>query len=43
MELKMLINNDICWRTGIYSDSCDCEFCSHKDECSGYEGGDDDD
>ena len=25
-----------CWRTGVYSDDCECEFCSHKHECSGY-------
>ena len=30
--------NDICWSTGNYTDECDCEFCSHKHECSGYEG-----
>ncbi len=28
---------DICWETGIYSDDCECEFCSHKEECSGYD------
>lgn len=31
-------NNDLCWSTGNYTDECDCEFCSHKHECSGYEG-----
>ena len=30
--------NDNCWYTGNYTDKCDCEFCSHKHECSGYEG-----
>lgn len=30
--------NDNCWYTGNYTDDCDCEFCSHKNECSGYEG-----
>lgn len=31
-------NNELCWSTGNYTDECDCEFCSHKNECSGYEG-----
>lgn len=31
---------DVCWETGNYTDDCICEFCDHKDECSGYEGGD---
>jgi len=26
---------DYCWLTGNYQD-CDCEFCEHKAECSGY-------
>lgn len=30
--------NELCWSTGNYTDECDCEFCSHKHECSGYEG-----
>lgn len=30
--------NENCWYTGDYTDECDCEFCSHKHECSGYEG-----
>lgn len=30
--------NENCWYTGNYTDNCDCEFCSHKHECSGYEG-----
>lgn len=29
-----------CWLTGNY-DGCDCEFCEHKSECSGYEDEDD--
>lgn len=29
--------NEICWQTGNYSDLCECEFCEHKHECSGYE------
>lgn len=31
--------NEFCWLTGNYTDDCDCEFCEHKQECSGYEGG----
>ncbi len=31
---------DVCWETGNYTDDCICEFCDHKDECSGYEGDD---
>lgn len=30
-----------CWETGEYNDDCICEFCNHKDECSGYEDDDD--
>ena len=33
---------DLCWKTGVYTDSCICDFCEHKEECSGYEGDDDD-
>lgn len=34
------INNyEQCWSTGIY-DGYDCEKCSYKNECSGYEDGD---
>ena len=25
-----------CWETGVFTDECVCEFCSHKYECSGY-------
>lgn len=28
---------DLCWETGNYTDACECEFCDHKNECSGYE------
>lgn len=28
---------ELCWHTGNYTDDCECEFCEHKDECSGYE------
>ena len=27
-----------CWETGNYNSDCDCEMCSHKYECSGYDG-----
>lgn len=33
--------NEVCWNTGIYLDMCNCEECSHKDECSGYDGEED--
>lgn len=32
---------EICWLTGNYTDDCICEFCEHKNECSGYEENDD--
>lgn len=43
---KSIFNNTIdeefpterCWETGNYTDDCNCEFCSHKHECSGYDG-----
>ncbi len=35
-------NEERCWVTGIYSDDCFCDFCSHKEECSGYENDDED-
>ncbi len=36
-----LYPSEICWQTGAYSEGTECEFCSHKHECSGYEGHDD--
>lgn len=27
---------DICWQTGVYTAECECKFCEHKYECSGY-------
>ena len=27
---------DRCWETGDFTDDCICEFCDHKEECSGY-------
>lgn len=32
---------ELCWETGEFNDSCICEFCDHKEECSGYEEDDD--
>lgn len=34
---------DRCWETGVYTDDCECEFCSHKHYCSGYDHDEDDD
>lgn len=28
---------ELCWQTGVFTDDCECEFCDHKGECSGYE------
>lgn len=28
---------DICWEFGVYDDDCICDFCSHREECSGRE------
>lgn len=28
---------DLCWQTGRYTDDSICEFCDHKEECSGCE------
>lgn len=32
---------DRCWETGVYTDDCICDFCSHKEICSGYDYSDD--
>lgn len=37
----MMNPNEFCWQTGNYTDNCDCELCSHKYECSGYDGEED--
>lgn len=29
---------EVCWETNVFTDGCECEFCSHKHECSGYDG-----
>lgn len=34
----MAYPTDVCWETGVFTDDCECEFCSHKEECSGYTG-----
>lgn len=40
---KSVFNNESekeeekCWRTGNYTDECNCELCNHKHECSGYD------
>ena len=31
---------DLCWETGVFTDDCECEFCNHKEECSGYDKND---
>ena len=36
-----MLPTEICWETGNYSDNCNCDFCEHKSECSGYEDHDD--
>lgn len=35
-------NEELCWQTGHYTDNYSCELCIHKEECSGYEGGEND-
>ena len=32
---------ELCWQTGNFTDDCECGFCGHKEECSGYEEDDD--
>lgn len=32
---------ELCWGTGEFNDYCICDFCEHKEECSGYEEDDD--
>ena len=32
---------DKCLETGEYTDDCNCEFCDHKEECSGADLDDD--
>ena len=34
---------DLCYETGEYTDDCECMFCEHKYECSGYNDDDEDD
>lgn len=33
-----MLPTERCWQTGEFTDDCICDFCEHKDECSGYEG-----
>lgn len=33
---------DKCWENGEYTDDYNCEFCDHKEECSGADLDDDD-
>ena len=33
-EDKDLFPTEKCWRTGIYTDECNCDFCEHQFECS---------
>lgn len=42
-NIKSKYPTDHCWQTGNYTDDCECEFCEHKEECSGYERDDEDD
>lgn len=42
-ENDFIVPTDLCWRTGNFTDDCECEFCEHKEECSGYEDEDDED
>lgn len=34
---------NLCWETGKFTDDCCCDFCEHREECSGYDKNDDDD
>ena len=27
--------NEYCWETGDYLETCNCDLCFHKEECSG--------
>ena len=40
-KLKIEYPEEYCWATGNYTSECDCEFCNHKEECSGYDGEED--
>lgn len=37
------MNNELCWLTGNYDNSCDCMLCPHRYECSGADLKEDDD
>lgn len=32
-----MLSTEVCWQTGNYSDGCNCSFCEHQDECSGFD------
>lgn len=40
-ETKPVDHEEQCWKTGNYTDSCDCDRCYHKHDCSGYDEDDD--
>jgi hypothetical protein len=42
-EKANMYPTDLCLETGEYTDDCCCDFCTHREECSGYDGEDDDD
>ena len=33
---KNLYPTEKCWMTGNFTDDCNCDFCEHKIECSGF-------
>lgn len=41
-KCPLIDKNEICWQTGNYQDGCICEFCQHKEECSGSDIKEDD-
>lgn len=41
MEVTIMYPTELCWLTGSFEDNCECEFCEHKYECSGYEDDED--
>lgn len=32
-----MLPTEVCWQTGNYSDGCNCSFCEHQAECSGFD------
>lgn len=43
IELAISDPNEYCWETGNYQDTCNCDLCFHKEECSGSGYDEDDD